>query len=123
MVPVRAFSLSADSSASPLVLLLPLTGDGYRRHDVSQRQATHRPQPWETILTQANLKSNTFGLLFNGPVDGEIDAQPLYLSSVTISGERRAHGAVIDMPARAFYQLERNYPEICGAKVGGCCIN
>jgi outer membrane protein assembly factor BamB len=32
------------------------------------------------------VNSTTFGLLFNAPVDGKIDAQPLYLSSVSICG-------------------------------------
>ena len=38
----------------------------------------------ETILTPANVKSATFGKLFAFPVDGKIDAQPLYLSSISI---------------------------------------
>jgi outer membrane protein assembly factor BamB len=38
----------------------------------------------ETLLTTQNVKSSTFGQLFNTPVDGVIDAQPLYLSAVTI---------------------------------------
>ncbi len=37
----------------------------------------------ETILTTANVNSTTFGKLFTIPVDGKVDAQPLYLSSVT----------------------------------------
>ncbi len=40
----------------------------------------------ETILTPANVKSATFGKLFAFPVDGKIDAQPLYLSSISIPG-------------------------------------
>jgi hypothetical protein len=40
----------------------------------------------ETILTQSNVNYNTFGLLFSVSVEGQIDAQPLYLSSVTIRG-------------------------------------
>jgi hypothetical protein len=40
----------------------------------------------ETILTTSNVNSSTFGKLFTMPVDNTIDAQPLYLSSVTISG-------------------------------------
>lgn len=40
----------------------------------------------ETILTPANVNSSSFGKLFTLPVDSVIDAQPLYLSSVTISG-------------------------------------
>jgi outer membrane protein assembly factor BamB len=40
----------------------------------------------ETILTTQNVNSSGFGKLFNFPVDGVIDAQPLYLSGVTIGG-------------------------------------
>jgi hypothetical protein len=38
----------------------------------------------ETILTQANVNSTTFGKLGAFTVDGRVDAQPLYLSAVTI---------------------------------------
>ncbi|HEY6765949.1 MAG TPA: hypothetical protein VI386_14390, partial [Candidatus Sulfotelmatobacter sp.] len=41
----------------------------------------------ETILTTANVRSATFGKLFAHPVDGQIYAQPLYLSSVTVANQ------------------------------------
>lgn len=41
----------------------------------------------ETILNLKNVKSSTFGLLFTMPVDGKIDAEPLYLSSVSIPNQ------------------------------------
>jgi len=40
----------------------------------------------ETILTPSNVAVSTFGKLFALSVDGVVDAQPLYLSAVTISG-------------------------------------
>jgi len=40
----------------------------------------------EKILTLANVNSTTFGKLFVVPADGLVDAQPLYISNVTISG-------------------------------------
>jgi len=40
----------------------------------------------ETILTQANVNSTMFGLLRNLPVDGLVDAEPLYLSQLSIGG-------------------------------------
>jgi hypothetical protein len=40
----------------------------------------------ETILTLTNVNSATFGKLFVVPADGLVDAQPLYLSAVSISG-------------------------------------
>jgi len=43
--------------------------------------------PHETILTQSNVKSTTFGKLFTMPVDNVIDAEPLYLSQVAIPGK------------------------------------
>src|ERR1035438_902485 len=41
----------------------------------------------ETILTTGNVKSATFGKIFTATVDGVVDAQPLYLSSVVIPNQ------------------------------------
>src|SRR5271165_162971 len=38
----------------------------------------------ETILTLANVRPATFGKLFILTVDGKVDAQPLYVSGVSI---------------------------------------
>src|SRR5271165_1509384 len=40
----------------------------------------------ETILTPANVKSASFGLKFKLSVDGQVDAQPLYVPSLSIAG-------------------------------------
>jgi hypothetical protein len=41
----------------------------------------------ETTLTPANVNVSTFGKLFGITVDGKVDAQPLYISSLTIPGK------------------------------------
>lgn len=40
----------------------------------------------ETTLTTSNVNASSFGMLFVIPTDGKVDAQPLYLPSLTISG-------------------------------------
>jgi hypothetical protein len=40
----------------------------------------------ETRLTPANVSSQTFGLLRNLSVDGKVDAEPLYLSQLSVGG-------------------------------------
>ena len=46
----------------------------------------------ESVLTPANVTAATFGLLRTLPVDGKVDAQPLYLSGLSIAGT--AHNVV-----------------------------
>jgi outer membrane protein assembly factor BamB len=48
--------------------------------------------PAESTLTVANVASATFGLLRTLSVDGKVDAQPLYLSQLSIAGA--AHNVV-----------------------------
>jgi Ig-like domain-containing protein/immunoglobulin I-set domain protein len=54
----------------------------YHYDNLRTGQNTH-----ETTLTHANVNSSTFGLLGSFPVDGHVDAQPLYLSAVAIPGQ------------------------------------
>jgi hypothetical protein len=42
----------------------------------------------EKILTQAVVKSSSFGKLFSVPVDGKVDAQPLYVSELLLADQR-----------------------------------
>jgi hypothetical protein len=48
----------------------------------------------ETTLTPANVNTNTFGLLFSYPVDGQVFAQPLYMAAVAITNQG-THNVVI----------------------------
>ena len=40
----------------------------------------------ETILTTSNVNPTQFGKLFSQPVDGEVYAQPLYISGIAVNG-------------------------------------
>src|ERR1700750_3030008 len=40
----------------------------------------------EATLRPASVKTDAFGKLFTVPVDGKVDAQPLYVSGITIPG-------------------------------------
>src|SRR6266496_2706233 len=42
----------------------------------------------ETLLTLGNVNSTQFGKLFAFNVDGYVQAQPLYMSSLTINGSK-----------------------------------
>jgi hypothetical protein len=46
----------------------------------------------ESVLTLANVNATSFGLLRTLAVDGKVDAQPLYLSALTVQGA--AHNVV-----------------------------
>jgi outer membrane protein assembly factor BamB len=45
--------------------------------------------PSETALTPANVTSSQFGLLRMLPVDGHVDAEPLYLSNLVVDGQQQ----------------------------------
>ncbi len=49
--------------------------------------------PAEAILTPQKVNSANFGMLFQVPVDGKVDAQPLYVSALSIPG-RGTHNVV-----------------------------
>jgi hypothetical protein len=74
--------------ATVLVLVLALASAALSQDVLTYHNNTARNglNNQETILTPANVHSATFGKLFTIPVDGRVDAQPLYLSAVTISG-------------------------------------
>lgn len=52
------------------------------KHDVSRTGL----DPTETLLTLSNVNATTFGLLRELAVDSTVDAQPLYLSHLTVGG-------------------------------------
>jgi len=60
----------------PLVNVLTQHNDNFRTGQNTQ----------EALLTPANVNSTQFGKLFSLAVDGQIYAQPLYVSSLAISG-------------------------------------
>ena len=47
----------------------------------------------ETVLTPSNVNSTTFGKVFSYSVDGQINAQPLYLPNISIPG-RGTHNVI-----------------------------
>jgi hypothetical protein len=48
----------------------------------------------ETLLTPNNVNKNSFGALFNYPIDYQALAQPLYVSNVNINGQGVLHNVV-----------------------------
>jgi hypothetical protein len=70
------FLVAAGSSFAQAVNVLT-----WRYDNTHQGQNTQ-----ETILTPSNVNTNTFGKLFSRTVDGEVYAQPLYVSNLTLPG-------------------------------------
>ncbi len=54
----------------------------YHNDNARTGQALH-----EEVLTPANVNTNHFGKLWILPVDGKVDAQPLYAAGVSIPGQ------------------------------------
>ena len=72
-------------SAALLLLLLPqaLAVNVLTQHNDLSRTGANTS---ETILTPANVNSNTFGKLFTDNLDGQVYAQPLYVEHLSIAG-------------------------------------
>src|SRR5450432_2979972 len=71
-VALFALSIAIESHAAPAVL--------QRGYDTNVSGANLS----ETILNTSNIGPDTFGLLFNLPVDDKIFAQPLYVPNVVV---------------------------------------
>jgi len=67
-----------------LVCALPAhSQDVLTYHNSNNRNGVYNQ---ETTLTLTNVNSANFGKLFTVPADGLVDAEPLYLSAVSVSG-------------------------------------
>ena len=81
--------LLSHSSTLALTVTAPTGFDVVTYHYDNARTGLN---PNETILTPANVNSTTFGKINLLPTDGRMEAEPLYLSDVTING--KAHNVV-----------------------------
>jgi hypothetical protein len=59
----------------------------------------------ESVLTVANVNSSSFGLLRNLSVDGKVDAQPLYLSQLTV-GNAPHNVVFVETEAASVYAFD-----------------
>jgi hypothetical protein len=60
----------------------------------------------ETILNPSNVNQDNFGLLFNLRVDGKVDAQPLYVSSIQIKGVGRKNVVIVATEHDSVYAFD-----------------
>ncbi len=69
---------------APLEVRLLPSSDVLTYHEDNTRSGW---DPAETALTPADVTPGSFGKLFNMPVDGHVDAQPLFVAGVNIPGQ------------------------------------
>jgi hypothetical protein len=74
---------ATQSGSSNILVQSPSSVSVLTYHNDPQRTGQNLT---ETALTPANVNSAQFGKLFSLPVDGEVYAQPLYVSNMNIAG-------------------------------------
>lgn len=67
----------------------------------------------ESILNPSDVNADKFGLLFNLPVDGKVDAQPLYISSVSIRGAGRKNVVLVATEHDSVYAFDADTGNLC----------
>jgi hypothetical protein len=92
-LPVRIFLFVAATLLVSLACILILRRDVRASGPVFKGVLTYHNDnlrtgrnPNENKLTIKNVNSNTFGKLFIMPADGLVDAEPLYVPSITVNG-------------------------------------
>jgi len=65
----------------------------------------------ETILTPANVNSNSFGMIGTFPVDGQIFAQPLYATGVQIAGQGARNVVYVATMHNSVYAIDADAPQ------------
>ncbi len=82
------FCFLSRSSSILVATLIALTSPFFGQDVLTYHNNNARTglNPQETQLTLSNVNYTTFGLQFVIPVDGLVDAEPLYLSSLSING-------------------------------------
>ena len=91
--PTAATPTQAPPTSSPPPTLPPVTSTGTDVLTYKNDLNRSGQNITETALTPTNVAPATFGLLRLLPVDGKVDAQPLYLSQLKVAGA--SHNVVI----------------------------
>ncbi len=78
---------TATSNAGMLTVTAAVTGTDVLTYKNDLNRTGQNPS--ESVLTLTNVTSATFGLLRTLPLDGKVDAQPLYVSKLGVAGTIR----------------------------------
>jgi hypothetical protein len=108
-----------------LAVILLLAMPGMAAQDVLTYHGDNQRTGWfsaETQLTVSNVNAQSFGLLHSRTVDGRVDAEPLYVSQLTIPNRGVRNVLFVATENNTLYRMDADTGALLGSRHFGAAV-